>query len=177
MQVGAQAATEHLIGHGYTSIGFVNLPTITPIIEDMQAGFKQALQKHGLTANQDHIYTLPETEPGQQGYALADQLIAAKQKLPRALLVTDEIAARGMMARFKEAGLAIPEDLAIISSGDSSQRAFDADGLTRIEQPVREKGMRAAEKMIHLINNPQDLDKPESVILKPTLESGSSCGC
>jgi LacI family transcriptional regulator len=83
--------------------------------------------------------------------------------------------AYGMIAGFREAGLKVPEDVAIIGFGDQADQNVLQTDLTTIKQPAREKGQQAAKMVLGQLNNPKKknsfkLKKPELVIRK-------SCGC
>jgi DNA-binding LacI/PurR family transcriptional regulator len=145
------------------------------LYQDIYTGYQEALQAKGMTVNQDHIYTLP-AEIDNPGSVLAKDMIA-KKNLPRALFIADEGAANNMVAGFKNAGISIPDDLAIIVFGNDINEQYYATELTTIQQPGRGKGKQAVEMVMDMIEHPERINESRQEILKLALKVRTSCGC
>jgi len=176
---GGFIATNHLLEHGFTEIGLV-IPRgkLLPHMEDLKTGYEQALQKHGISINSDLLFS-PYGFYTEEGYAFADKLLSVKKDLPRAFFVANEHVAHGMIGRFQEAGIAIPDDIALISFGDYSNSKYVYTELTSVRQPSFEKGRQAAQILVEAMQNPEETlnFSFESIILKPKLTIRKSCGC
>ena len=95
-------------------------------------------------------------------------------RLPEALFITADLLAYGMVKRFREAGIRIPEDLAVVGFGDEIEPFF-AD-LTTIRQPGIEKGVKAGELLMNAINTSTKDQENQFYIFEPELITRTSCG-
>jgi LacI family transcriptional regulator len=133
---GGRIAADHLLEHGYDTIGFVKDARLLPYSEDLYTGYTQALQSRGRSVNEDHLYSVSSwLAPG--GYELADKMLAEKRKLPRSFIVFNDTIAHGMIARFTEAGLRVPEDIALMAFGDLINRDYIPHQLSCVTQPAQ----------------------------------------
>ena len=82
--------------------------------------------------------------------------------------------AAGAMHAIREAGLRIPEDIAIVGYDDMPLAVQTTPPLTTIRQPVQNMGALAVEAIIDLINNPGQTTR--RIVLKPELIRRESCG-
>ena len=146
-------ATQHLLEHGYDKIGFVG--TTTPIrhIENMFTGYHKALAEQGHPFSQELLYnlTIPDFSL-KVGYRTAETIIKENRPLPRALFIPNELIAYGMMKRFTENRIRIPEDLAIVGFGDVDDGLTNYfSNLTAIRQPAEDKGFQAGKMLLELL--------------------------
>jgi LacI family transcriptional regulator len=78
------------------------------------------------------------------------------------------------MQAIREAGLRVPEDIAIVGFDDLDVATRVSPQLTTIRQPVQQKGAYAARLLIDLIEC--KFDAPQHVILPTELVIRQSCG-
>jgi LacI family transcriptional regulator len=173
---GGRTAVLHLIGHGYETIGFVGYKGYLAHCDNLLAGYKQAMRENGWALAEDFIY-LSDGMGLEDGYRLAADLITGGKKLPRALVVAEEKIALGMIKRFGEAGVRIPEVIALIGFGNLYHEALDVTGLTVITQPAEEKGKMAAALLTLLIDQEKPVLDVNLHIIEPKLMIRTSCGC
>lgn len=91
--------------------------------------------------------------------------------LPSAIVAGTDQQARGILAAAYEAGVRVPEDLAIISLDGLPSSEFTAPPLTVVEQPLRSMAVRAVEL---LVDDPGAEAAPEPL---GVLRVRRSCGC
>jgi len=167
--------TEHLIQkHNYKKIACLRGPQNVPIGYKRFEGFKDALQKHGLDLNKEWIIDAGFQE--ETGYQAMKELLSVSNDLyPEAVVCVNDPCAIGAICAIKEAGLSIPEDIAIVGFTDDIRAPLMSPPLTTIHQPAYEVGMRAAQKLIHTIQNE---DEPaEYLEVATSMKVRSSCGC
>jgi len=169
---GGLVATNHMIEHGYTEFGSVSLSYSAQHCEDLMSGHRNALSKSNFMETEGFSLTVSEPHY-KNGYNLAQELINNKTQLPRAWFVVYEPIASGMIIRFREEGIRIPEDIAIISFGDEYKDRIMCTGISTIKQPGFEKGTKAAA----LLHEKMKGEKVESYIFEPELVLNTSCGC
>jgi DNA-binding LacI/PurR family transcriptional regulator len=172
---GGLAATRHLIeGHGYETVGFVLTQQQHEHHNELLAGYQQALRACGRSVMRRFIYRT-DGIMDQDGYALGRQLAQERANLPRAIITVSYPMALGMLRGFREAGLSVPQDVALIAFGENLKE-YEIAGLTIIEQPSAEKGRAAGELLYQLIEGKENTQMPESRILTPRLIIRQSCG-
>ncbi len=171
-KAGAQAAVEHLITvHGCQRIAFVAGP---PTNEDAQwrlAGYREALESHGLPFDPDLV--------GVGGF----NQLRAEQVVTRwlaegihfdAIFAGDDEMAMGAYFALNQAGLRVPKDVAVIGFDDVPFAPLLVPALTTVRAPIEKAGRIAAEKLMALIQ----MQEVEMLTLLPTeLVIRRSCGC
>lgn len=143
---GGRTATEELIRHGHSRIGFVNNIDDIPATRGRLQGYKQALQEAGLTYDEQLVVARSsDTEGGVQG---ARQLLSATDR-PTALFCFNDRMAMGAYHAAAELGLRIPQDLSVVGF-DNQELIADGlrPGLTTVALPHYEMGAWAVEALI-----------------------------
>jgi LacI family transcriptional regulator len=171
---GGDTITEHLVQHGYTSIGCVKPPKTKMFMENLYQGYQQALTRHALSGD-NLVFTAPGTDI-KTGYELAGRLLQEKRPLPRALFVLHDFVCFGMIRKFREAGLRVPEDIALVTFEDEYQELGNVDEVTALIQPGLEKGRKATEMLLDLIHT-AETPGPRQLILDLPLVVRKTCGC
>jgi LacI family transcriptional regulator len=169
-------ATEHFIqAHQITEIGCVRPNVPVSHCDDLVKGYQEALAHYNLPVRDELVFVSSDygEESGQQ---LAEQLVNGR-KLPRALFVADDSIARGMLMKFNQAGVRVPQDVALIGFGDEEPAYNSFCGLTCVRQPARAKGYEAGKLLLTLVNNPEEREKEHRIILEPSLVVRKTCGC
>ncbi|MEL6150975.1 MAG: LacI family DNA-binding transcriptional regulator [Chloroflexota bacterium] len=138
----ATVAVEHLIERGHRQIGMLTCadgPAQRRVI-----GYTTALEQHGLERNPKWLAEGTFNEVG--GYEAMNQLLT-RQIVPTAVFAANDLMALGAMMAIREAGLSIPDDIAIVGFDDIVSARLVYPGLTTIAQPQRQMGQRAAEML------------------------------
>ncbi|GKV66942.1 MULTISPECIES: LacI family DNA-binding transcriptional regulator [unclassified Sporosarcina] len=163
--------TNHLINLGHKRIAH-----ITGYMGRLQSqtrlnGYKQALLQHNITVEEALIQ-----EGGylfKDGYAAAQKLLSF-DKLPSAIYGGNDNIAIGALKAVQEAGLRVPEDIAIVGFDNLDIANYMTPGLTTIHQPRYEIGKRAMSLLLLKIEN-AEIEKPH-IILEDQLIIRDSCG-
>jgi LacI family transcriptional regulator len=159
---GGHTATEELIRHGHTRIGFLNNVDDIPATRGRLAGYRAALDAAGLPFDQRLVVEgRSDTEGGLQA---ARELLSATNR-PTALFCFNDRMAMGAYHAAAELGLRIPDDLSVV--GFDNQELI-AEGLrpvlTTVALPHYEMGAWAVETLIAKIEG-HDLDGPQQTVL------------
>ena len=170
----ARRITEHLIEHGYRRIAHLGGPPKVSIGKSRLDGFREALRKANVPLPETYVVVSGFHESG--GYDAMRQLLelpAAKR--PEAVVAVNDPAAFGAIRAILEAGLRIPEDIAIVGFSDDIRAGLMATPLTTVRQPAYEIGRRAAIELIALIEGEE---RPRGeIIIKTEQVLRRSCGC
>lgn len=167
--LGGEMATSYLIARGYTRIACIAGPQDkTPAKERLQ-GFRQAMDRAGLPVLPD--YEVASDFEFGGGLVAMKQLLALPQP-PEAVFTSNDAMAVGVYQALHQAGLSIPQDMAVIGYDDIEIAQYMAPPLTTIHQPKDDLGELAIDTLIHRLNNPEA--EPQVLILTPELiERGS----
>jgi LacI family transcriptional regulator len=166
---GARMATEHLLRLGHQRIATIAGPLGMMPGRDRLEGYRQALTSRGLPGDEKLITEADFTEEG--GWAAMQRLLPQR---PEAAFVASDMMAIGAVKAIKEAGLRIPDDLAIVGFDDLPVASIVEPALTTIRQPIDRLGATAVEMLISLIEG--TVEGPQHVILPAQLVVRDSCG-
>ena len=92
------------------------------------------------------------------GYDLTRKLL--KTKRPKALLCLNDRLAFGAYQALGEAGITVPEDIALVSFDNDELASYLRPGLTTIGLPHEEMGRKAVELMLGGIGAAQLVEMP-----------------
>ena len=165
----AREAVTHLIALGRKRIGHITGNLHITDGADRLEGYRQALLAAGLDVDESLI--VEGNFSHRSGYD------GMKQLLPRgvdAVFASNDITARGVLQALQEAGVRVPDDVALIGFDDLPTSVHVNPKLTTVHQPIQEKGALAASILLDLIENPDS--QPRQVLLPTRLVIRESCG-
>jgi DNA-binding LacI/PurR family transcriptional regulator len=175
-------ATEHLIALGHTRIGTISGPMSTdPLLRrrstfDRYEGWREALAAHHLQAPSDLVADGGYTYAG--GYCAVQQLLeqsARSSERPTALFVANDMMAVGVLKALYEAGVRVPQDMAVVAIGDPPFAAYTIPALTTLVMPIVEAGQVAARLLIDWLSAGKPA-QAQHITLKFALQIRESCG-
>ncbi|GAB3632480.1 LacI family DNA-binding transcriptional regulator [Microbacterium shaanxiense] len=155
----SREATEHLLSLGRRRIGFVGyFPQDTLGTGDLRfAGYRLALESAGLDVDQDLVIdagrdrapSAPIEAEGdywrQEGHVVGESLIGRIADFDAIVCATDLLAI-GILYAFRQHGIRVPEDVAIVGWDDIPESAFSMPTLTTVSpnlEAIAELGVRA----------------------------------
>ncbi|WP_130176443.1 LacI family DNA-binding transcriptional regulator [Cryobacterium sp. SO1] len=168
----ARTAMAHLLAAGHRRIGYLGNVDDIPATHGRLAGYRAALAEHGI-AFEESLVTVsePMTAPGR---AAASRMLAQTDR-PTALFCFNDRIAMGAYQAAQLAGLAIPQDLSIVSI-DNFEVLADAllPGLTSIALPHYEMGRWAVERLAAELAGdsdaaPQQIRMPCPLVLRQSV--------
>ena len=161
---GARLATQYLIDRGLRRIVHISGPRRWFDAETRIRGWSDTLRDNGLA-----VPELLEGDWGPDlGYTLGRRLVAGP--LPDADFCATDLTAVGLCAALREAGVRVPEDVAVVGYDDIEGARYLDPALTTVRQPFQELGERCVEVLLAAI----DGAPPSHHALQPTLVVRSS---
>jgi LacI family transcriptional regulator len=157
-------ATSHLIACGCRRIAHLRGPSVG-IAAARLAGYRKALKQHGIDYSMR--YVLDASYEDSRGYEAMRQLLNAKT-IPDGVFCYNDPVAIGAINAIREAGLGVPEDVAVVGAGNVHYSDVLAVPLTTIDQGTREIGSRAADLLIKQIGADRPL-RPSKILIRPKL--------
>lgn len=147
---GGFLATEHLLGLGHRNIAHVAGPMHISSARDRWAGFISALRANHLPVRKDRaVMGAVRLEDGHR----AAQELLGRRVQPTAIFCYSDLVAFGVMRAVSEAGLRIPEDMAIVGYDDMEFCAHAQVPLTTVRIPKRALGEKAVEMLVSMLRN------------------------
>lgn len=164
----ACAATEHLITHGCTRIALLSGPNALATADARANGWADALRSAGLSSSADLVRRTGFDRRG--GYDAGRELFASAASVD-GVFVASEQQAIGMLRAAHEAGVRIPEDIAVVAFDGTEASEFCVPSLTTIAQPFGELAAHA----LDLVRDPRE--NARSIECRYQLIQRESCGC
>ncbi|HUW15021.1 MAG TPA: LacI family DNA-binding transcriptional regulator [Anaerolineae bacterium] len=169
---GARMATDHLLRRGHRRVATITGPLTMAPGRDRLAGYRQALAGRGLSVNEDLVAGGDFTEEG--GHSAMRRLLPHK---PTAVFAASDTMAFGALQMLKDAGLAVPGDVALVGFDDLPLASIVEPALTTIRQPIGRLGATAVEVLLSLLEaSNDDGASVQRVILPTELIVRASCG-
>ena len=165
----AHQAVRHLVRLGYTRIGTITGLMNSTVGIDRNDGYKKAIREKGWEVDEHLIAEGDFSE--ESGYYALKQLLPAD---PDAIFAASDTMAIGAMRAVREAGLRIPDDIAIVGFDDLPIASQTEIKLTTVRQPIVQFGVRAVETLIDLIEN--GIKPSRRIIMDTELVIRDSCG-
>lgn len=165
-------ATRHLIEHGHHRIGLISYFQEVSNVKTINQGYLRALEQTGIPHDPSLMIKVPGFDM-TSGEAGARRLLAMKNP-PTALFTIADTLALGAMKTIKQAGMRIPQDIAVASFNDIPAAALVEPGLTTVSVPTVQLGQEAMRMLQTLIEGGQPPQR--HITLPATLVIRQSCG-
>lgn len=168
---GTREIVRHLVRLGHRRIACIayGLTEHTHAGERLKV-FRSVLSEAGIPFD-EALYRVGDHDP-DTGYQAMKSLLETERFT--ALYAMNDVMAFGALAAIQEAGLRVPEDIAVVGFDDIRLARYANPALTTVHEPNIEHGRRAGELLIDLING---VDPPEKHIsLATRLVVRRSCG-
>jgi LacI family transcriptional regulator len=111
----------------------------------MVKGYREAISAHNVPIEEQLIRAGEFTEDG--GYEGTKELLRLKDR-PTAIFAANDLMAIGALQALREAGISVPDEIAIVGFDDISAASLVHPALTTIAQFPHKLGRRAAELLL-----------------------------
>jgi DNA-binding LacI/PurR family transcriptional regulator len=130
----AREAVSYLIDRGHRRIGLIAFDSEGYRISERFRGYVDALREHDIPFDQELVR--PGAASRRAAYEAAQSLLALPDR-PTAVLALADVAAISAMQAARDIGLAVPDDLAVIGTGNIVEGELSIPPLTTIGVPSR----------------------------------------
>jgi LacI family transcriptional regulator len=165
---GAEMGVEHLIERGYRRIAAVTGPQSLKNERQRLLGYRQALQRHGIDAEEALTWT-GNLRPEDVAAMCTERLREAKGR-PDAIFATNGPTALGVLRALRACGLETPGDIGMVTFDELTADDLFLPAVTTVLQPAYEIGYRAADILLDRIEGAAAGDAPVTVRLPATLK-------
>ncbi len=159
----------HISGMGHTKIAYIhgNMNSVTQV---RLKNFKEACDKLGITVPEEYI---------RQSYfrdinktAFETEALLRLPDPPTCIIFPDDYAAIGGINILKAYGMVVPDDISVAAyDGIDIPSRYDPQ-ITTVKQDMDGMGRAAAEKLIKLIETPEEITDFSDVMIETKLVEG-----
>lgn len=168
---GARRMVDYLIEQrGYTRIAFLRGPDGNEDSRWRELGYRESLFAHGIEVD-EQLIGYGGFEEAQAHHTVTQWIRQGRR--PRVIFAADDDSAVGVMFALKEAGLRVPDDVAVVGFDDIRLGAYLTPPLTTVRAPIERVSQVAVERLLQVIKT----GSAEPLTLLPTeLIIRESCG-
>ncbi|UCE06637.1 MAG: LacI family DNA-binding transcriptional regulator [bacterium] len=162
---GAYLAVNHLLQKGHTNITYICAKPFASSGKERITGCKKAISEKGLPPNYLNVVTC---EPKIEScYKAVKELILQNEK-STAIFIWDDKLAIGALKAILEAGMRIPQDIAIVGYNDTEIARHLFPPLTTVRHASYQIGEIAARILLDRLDS-DDILETKQIVLKPEL--------
>jgi LacI family transcriptional regulator len=147
---GARLMVEHLLAVGHRRIVFIQGPPGNRDAGERELGYREALAS---CAPASPMLMLRGDFGEESGYRAGKEVLAMRP-LPDAVFAANDMMAIGCMAALRDAGICVPEEIALAGFDDVPMARYVTPPLTTIEVRIAELGSQATELLGEQIDRP-----------------------
>lgn len=151
---GARQMIEHLVSVGHRRITFISGPKDNFDAAERLAGYCEAVAAHADV----HESVLAGDFSEDSGVRAAQVVLHAAER-PDAVFAANDMMALGCLRTLLEAGVRVPEDVAVVGFDDIPLARYVTPALTTVRVPMAELGARALEGIADAIGNDSMRDR------------------
>jgi len=162
----AYESTEHLIEQGCKRIVHITAMPKRNVYVDRMKGYRQALSDYDIPFKEEYvIINNLSLEAGIESASFITQM----DPMPDGIFVANDNCAVGCMLGLKQAGIRIPEDIAIVGFNNDPVSKVVEPNLSTINYPGYEMGEVAARNLINHLNGTAPMHSTNTIILRSDL--------
>jgi LacI family transcriptional regulator len=170
---GVRRIVEHLVNLGHRRIACISYAPTNKKCDPYRRlmVYREVLEAAGI--DYDEALVRDGRFDPETGYEAMKSLLESSP-LPTALYAMCDVIAFGAMTAIREAGLRIPEDIAVVGFDDMRLARYSIPPLTTVREPDIDHGWLAGNMLMDLINN-RPLEQ-NHIVLKTEMKIRDSCG-
>jgi len=172
---GAYMAIRHLISLGHRQIAFLAPGDGLSWSRERLQGARKALAEAGLSGENLPLFRWTEGDAPSPGWvAAAIDFLKSTRPRPTALFCCNEEHVCRLMEKLPEAGIRVPNDLAVVGFNSTELSLRARPPLTSVWQPLHEIGAAGVDLLVDLLNGRQEAEHSRRFPVR--LDVRESCG-
>ena len=164
----AQQATQHLIDTGSRRIAFVGGPNHLDMVRRRKHGYLEALRENRIPIERELVVC--DKIDYQWAVDSVTNLLKSENR-PDAILAFNDTITFAALAAIKQAGLRIPDDVALIGFTDDPHAQYVTPRMSAIEDQSHLMGTTACQMLLKAIGGDSKIYKkivPQQVVIRDT---------
>jgi DNA-binding LacI/PurR family transcriptional regulator len=176
---GARLAVEHLVQQGCTRIAHLGGPSSVSICRKRLQAYLDVLRKHGLAVDPDLIL---DTGLSEENARIGTKKLLGLAHLPDAIFGINDLITLKALEVVKDAGLRIPQDIALIGFGDEPITTLVRPSLSTVNQFAHQLGRMSAKEALDQLSANEEMNgsylardmsiKPKLIVRQSSLRKG-----
>ena len=158
---GAYAAVRHLLSLGRTRVGLIGGTLSNHDARERRDGYRAALSDAGVEQPKEWEVAADFTKAG--GRRAARELLALTDP-PTAVFAANDSMAVGALSAFREAGVRVPEDVALVGFDDVPITRYVTPPLSSVRVDLSRFGERAVERVMEILEDPTSHEPRHEVV-------------
>ncbi|MDB5211419.1 MAG: LacI family transcriptional regulator [Sediminibacterium sp.] len=159
-------ATKHLIEQGCKRIAHITANLKRNVYSERLKGYQLALAEGGLKFSEKQVVV---DDLSEEASIRSAQKIMAMKPMPDGIFITNDFCAAICIQTLKEAGIRIPEDIAIVGFNNDVISKIIEPKLTTINYPGIEIGEIVARNLINHLQGNSNIKLTNTIIIKSEL--------
>jgi LacI family transcriptional regulator len=147
---GAHAMVHHLAKLGHRAIAIIRGADGNYDATERLVGYRDALRELGLERRAE--WEVPGDFTEASGYRAIAPLLALADR-PAAIFAANDAMAIGALSALREAGLRVPDDIAVAGFDDIPLARYMSPPLSSVHVAIAELGARGVETLLHAIDS------------------------
>jgi LacI family transcriptional regulator len=144
----AELALDHLVQLGHRNIAFMKGPRVSSDAEVRWQSICEVAKNMGVEMKPELCVEMEFSTPfPDMGYPVIQKLLAQGGHFT-ALFAFNDVSAIGAIRALRDAGMEVPDDVAVVGFDDIPSAAYSTPSLTTIRQPLRRMGEIAAQTLL-----------------------------
>ncbi|HEX8996367.1 MAG TPA: LacI family DNA-binding transcriptional regulator [Ktedonobacterales bacterium] len=160
---GGALATRHLVDVGCRTFAHISGPPDSPSATERRKGFMDVMRGAAVAS-----YEIFEGDYRVQSGLEIGRQIFARDKMPDGIFAANDLMAIGVMQAAAQAGIRIPEQVAVVGYDNISPADYTSPSLTTIDQPGYEMGRAAFSILLKRLRH-ADYAPDEQIEFQPRL--------
>ena len=166
---GIRDAMQHLVNLRHTEIAFISGPLSLASAVVRAEAFQQAAAEHGVSRDAPASWKQEADHRVEGGHHAMQRMLQSGERLPTALMTSNDLTAIGAMGAIHEAGLRIPEDISVVGFDGIELSAYTQPALTTMAVSRGELAAQAFRNLLRHKDEPQRRSQVNEHVIEPTL--------
>ena len=163
----AELALGHLVQLGHRNIAFMKGPRVSSDTEVRWQSICEVAKSMDVEMKPELSVEMEFSTPfPDMGYPVIQKLLAQGGQFT-ALFAFNDVSAIGAIRALRDAGMEVPDDVAVVGFDDIPSAAYNTPSLTTIRQPLRRMGEIAAQTLLERLR--EKGAAPREVAVEPEL--------
>jgi LacI family transcriptional regulator len=163
---GAYDLTKHLLGNGFSKIGYISIFSEMTQMKDRERGFSSALKDAGIEIKDQEILKVNFEDLNENLLKSIQEFLKMNPQLDALFFATNYLGVAGIEA-IQQVDLKIGEDIAVVCFDDNDIFRLLNPSITVSAQPIREIAIQSIDLLLNAINNLEAQKQVEGKILQP----------
>jgi len=169
---GSASAVNHLIEHGHRRIGLItNAALEYTSAQQRRLGYLNSLKQAGIEPDDSLMQAGNYTSAS--GFTAMQKLLEVSPRLT-AVFVASDVVSLGAIRAIKQAGLRIPQDIAVVGFDNIPMADYFDPPLTTVRIPSYGLGWASGERLVRLVQG-EVLDQEGMLLESELVVRNSSC--